>query len=288
MLMSKKRTDEIAFTKVQAGNEAWWTTNPMTYDWRGEDSRRPSPEWFDAMDNRFIAAAQLFAHDSSPFDRLIPYDALKGKRVLEIGCGMGLHTELMLKAGAEVVSVDLSETSVKMTKLRLAYRHLQGDVRRCDAESLPFDPGTFDFVWSWGVIHHSSRTGRIVREIARVLKSTGEARVMVYNRDGMPAWITFWTRYVARLGFRKRSFDELLFQSTDGFMARFYTRDQLEDLFRTFFEDVSTIVCGQEPDAIPLPRHFRKPLRKVVSRNWMEQRQAKRGSFLFLTARTPV
>ena len=111
---------------------------------------------------------------------------------------------------------------------------------------------------------------------------------MVYNRDGMPAWIAFWTRYVARLGFRKRSFDEVLFQSTDGFMARFYTRDQLEDLFRTFFEDVSTIVCGQEPDAIPLPRHFRKPLRKVVSRNWMEQRQAKRGGFLFLTARTPV
>ena len=83
---------------------------------------------------------------------------------------------------------------------------------------------------------------------------------MVYNRDGMPAWITFWTRYVARLGFRKRSFDEVLFQSTDGFMARFYTRDQLEDLFRTVFEDVSTIVCGQEPDAIPLPQLFRKPL----------------------------
>ena len=35
---------------------------------------------------------------------------------------------------------------------------------------MPFDAGAFDFVWSWGVIHHSSSTGRVVREIARVCR----------------------------------------------------------------------------------------------------------------------
>ena len=60
---------------------------------------------------------------------------------------------------------------------------LDAEIRCADAESLPYDSREFDFVWSWGVIHHSARTARIVREISRVLKPQGEARVMVYNRE---------------------------------------------------------------------------------------------------------
>ena len=48
----------------------------------------------------------------------------------------------------------------------------------------------FDLVWSWGVIHHSSRTGRIVRQIARVLQPQGEARVMVYNRHALSSFLS--------------------------------------------------------------------------------------------------
>jgi len=287
-MAQEKRTTASKFGEIQTGNESWWSANPMAYDWHGELAREPgTAAWFDEIDARFVLGSRLFAHGSKPFDRIIPFESLRGKRVLEIGCGMGLHTELMLKAGADVVSTDISATSVEMTEKRLALKKLVGDVRRCDAESLPFEAGTFDFVWSWGVIHHSSRTGRIVREIARVLKPAGEARIMVYNRDGMAAWVAFWTRHIGRLGFLKRSFDEPLFAATDGFMARYYTKDQLEDLFRTFFDDVSAQVFGQDADVIPLPGRLRRVVGKLVSRGWMERRQATSGAFLFLTARSP-
>ena len=95
----------------------------------------------------------------------------------------------MAAAGAEVTAIDLSSTAVEATSRRLALRGLRAQVLQCDAENLPFTAGGFDFVWSWGVIHHSSRTARVVREIARVLNRSGACRIMVYNRDGMPARI---------------------------------------------------------------------------------------------------
>ena len=58
-----------------------------------------------------------------------------------------------------------------------------------DAEHLEFPDETFDFVWSWGVIHHSANTEAIIREIHRVLKPGGEARVMVYHRNSINFWI---------------------------------------------------------------------------------------------------
>ena len=68
-------------------------------------------------------------------------------------------------------------------------------------------------------------------------------------------------------------------------MARYYTKDQFEDLFRTFFDDVSAQIFGQEADVIPLPRQLRHAALKLASRDWIERRQAVSGGFLFLTAR---
>lgn len=270
---------------TQRGNIEWWAANPMCYDWRDHlRAERYTPQWFDAIDANFIQGARLFAHGARPFDRIIPFHQLGGKRVLEIGCGMGLHSELMLRAGAEVTSIDITDTAITATTTRLALKGLRGDVRRVDAERLPFEADTFDFIWSWGVIHHSARTGRIVREIARVLKPASEARLMVYNRDGAPAWTTLYVRWALGLRFLTHSFDEQLNRATDGFTARYYTRDQFEDLLRTFFDDVSAQICGQEADAIPLPRGIRRPLIKVVAEEYLKRAQGKRGGFIFAIA----
>ncbi len=146
----------------------------MSYDWKHRiQHERFSEGWYDAMDERFIHSSRLFATDSRPFDKLIPFDSLRGKRVLEVGCGMGLHTELMVRAGADVTSIDLSPVSVELTTRRLELRGLHAEVLEADAEEQPFNDNSFDFVWSWGVIHHSSRTGRAAREIARVTRPSG-------------------------------------------------------------------------------------------------------------------
>jgi hypothetical protein len=110
---------------------------------------------------------------------------------------------------------------------------------------------------------------------------------MVYNREGAAAWRVFVWDYLVRAGFRRRSFDEQLWVVSDGFSARFYVEDQLADLFRAFFRDVSVDVCGQDSDALPVPGGLRRLLLARVSRQKLEQWQASRGGFLFVSAVNP-
>jgi len=285
---SYKRSEELSPVEVQHGNSAWWTRNPMAYDWAGKIKHpRFSREWYEAIDAEFLYGSRLFATSQQPFDRIIPIPKLRGARVLEIGCGMGLHTQTMAAAGAEVTAVDLTSTAVEATSRRLALMGLRAQVLQCDAESLPFTAGAFDFVWSWGVIHHSSRTARIVREIARVLNRAGTCRVMVYNREGMPARICFLRDYILKGRAVRQSFEETLYQSCDGFSARFYVREQIEDIFRAFFKDVSSEICGQESDAIPLPSPLRRWALAVVPQKYLLKAQAKRGAFIVIKAGAP-
>ncbi len=288
MSQESKRSEAMDLDTVQEGNQAWWTQHTMSYDWRDRVGHaRFSAPWYDEIDQRFVHAARLYATDVGPFDRLIPFERLRGKRVLEIGCGMGLHSELMARAGAKMSIIDLSPTSIEATQRRFALKGLSCDIRQGDAEHLPFDAASFDFVWSWGVIHHSARTGRIVREIARVCDPTGEARVMVYNREGSSAWASFLRDYLVPGVFLKKSFDEALWTRSDGFTARFYVRDQFADLFRTFFEDVHCEVMGQDADALPLPHALRRFVLPLVPEAALKRWQARIGSFLFLTAGRP-
>ena len=218
----------------------------------------------------------------------MPLDRLLGLRVLEIGCGMGLHTETLARAGANVVAIDLTPTAIEGTTKRLALRGLEAQILRMDAESLDFENASFDFVWSWGVIHHSANTGRIVRNIARVLKPNGECRIMVYNREGMTTRITLLKDHWLKGGFLRRTADETLYRSTDGYSARFYVAEQFEDLFRAFFTNVRSEICGQDVDVIPLPSRVRKMALKLFPNSYLQAAQAQRGSFIFLTATCPL
>jgi len=285
---SYKRSEELSSVEVQRGNLAWWTRNPMAYDWTGKVKfPRFSQEWYQAIDAEFLYGSRLFATSQQPFDRIIPIAELRGARVLEIGCGMGLHTQTMAAAGAEVTAIDLTPTAIEATRRRLALMGLQAQVLQCDAENLPFTTGVFDFVWSWGVIHHSSRTARIVREIHRVLKPTGSCRIMVYNRGGIIVPIVFIKDHVVRGKMFRQDFDATLLASSDGFSARFYTRDQLEDLFRAFFGLVTVSTCGQDSDAIPLPARLRRMALRFVSHDTLVDRQRQHGAFLFVDASRP-
>lgn len=279
-----KRTERQSLDAVALGNRRWWTDHTMSYDWHDTvAAEKFSKGWFDEIDRRFVDAARLFAHDQAPFDRIIPFAELRGRAVLEIGCGMGLHNELMTSAGARVTAIDISDTSVEATCKRAALKGYACDVRQGDAAAMDFPDGSFDFVWSWGAIHHAATTGRIVRQIHRVLKPGGQARVMVYNLEGMPAYMTMVRKHL--IGFwRGRSLDRALWADTDGFSARYYTRDTLADLFNTFFEKTLVDVYGQEADAIPLPRRLRALVRPLLSEDYLKRKVRERGGFLFITA----
>src|SRR5580658_1418141 len=287
MKLRDSRSHLQGLDDVQHGNLSWWSGNPMTYDWHGEVSSTPGTrEWFDEIDNRFVDASRPYLTAQRPFDRIMP-DDLHGQRVLEVGCGMGLHCLELARRGAQVHAVDLTDGAVEATRARMKEFSLDAEIRCADAESLPYDSRTFDFVWSWGVIHHSARTARIVREIRRVLKPDGGCRVMVYNRSGSIVPITYIRNHLLTGRFLRQDFDVTLLASVDGFSARFYTADQFADLFRAFFSDVRIRAYGLDADALPLPSRLRRVALKLVSDSHLRRRQARRGMFLFVEAENP-
>jgi hypothetical protein len=111
---------------------------------------------------------------------------------------------------------------------------------------------------------------------------------MVYNREGAAARMGVLVEHVLKGGFLRQSIEETLFRTTDGFSARHYVRDQFEDLFRAFFDEVSCDICGQDADVLPLPRRIRTPLLKLIPESYQRAAQARRGAFLFLTAKRPL
>jgi 2-polyprenyl-3-methyl-5-hydroxy-6-metoxy-1,4-benzoquinol methylase len=273
---------------VQLRNRSWWSENPMTYDWHGDVRlAEGTREWFDEIDRRFVEASRPYLTSQHPFDRIMPSD-LDGRQVLEIGCGMGLHSLELARRGARVHAVDLTEVAVEATRARMKEFGIEGEVRCADAESLPYDNQTFDFVWSWGVIHHSARTARIVREIARVLKPHGEVRVMVYNREGRIPRLVLLRHHLLGGGFLRHSPDETLWRWSDGYSARYYHKEQFEDLFRGFFEEASSVVLGQEADVVPLPRRIRAMVAPHISSRRKLAIASRVGGFLFLSASNPL
>ncbi|HKS04788.1 MAG TPA: methyltransferase domain-containing protein [Gemmatimonadaceae bacterium] len=100
--------------------------------------------------------------------RLFPDGELAGKRVIDIGCGSGLHSLAALKLGAsELLSIDIDPKSVATTDAVLR-RFFPGGPWRTSVQSvfdMPPDP-QFDVVYSWGVLHH---TGDMARAIAKAV-----------------------------------------------------------------------------------------------------------------------
>jgi SAM-dependent methyltransferase len=226
--------------------QAYWNDHPC-----GEgltSSARGSSAYFDDIE---AAKDRLepFVHDFADFPRW------RGRRVLEIGCGVGTDTVRFARAGAEITAVDLTETAVTLTRGHLEQLGLPGEVRQADAESLPFADGSFDLVWSWGVLHHTPDTARAVGEVARVLAPGGEARIMLYNRHSLFA-LGVWA---LRGALQRRSLAAAL-ETVESPGTKGYTRAELAALFAGFADvDIRTI-------ATPYDRRVAGPLAAALPR----------------------
>jgi ubiquinone/menaquinone biosynthesis C-methylase UbiE len=113
----------------------------------------------------------------------VGFEKTSGLRVLEIGCGCGSEAERFARAGAHYTAVDLTNAAVSITRKRFQLARLKGCFTQADAENLPFVDGSFDLVYSHGVLHHTPDTPRTIREVHRVLTPGGRAIVMLYYRD---------------------------------------------------------------------------------------------------------
>lgn len=108
-----------------------------------------------------------------------------GKAVLEIGCGVGLDSYVMARRGLRVTAVDLTFVGVQTAKRRFERENVAAAFSVTDACHLAFANETFDYVYSFGVLHHAADTERTIKEAFRVLRKGGEARIMLYHRRSL-------------------------------------------------------------------------------------------------------
>lgn len=138
-----------------------------------------------------VEARKYFVEPHIP--RFAQFERWRGKRVLEIGCGIGTDTLNFARAGASVTAVDISEESLRVARQRLAASGL-GNVVFCQANAEDLDqvvrPGAYDLVYSFGVIHHTPRPERVMEQIRRHYTAPGSTvKVMVYHRY---SWKVLW------------------------------------------------------------------------------------------------
>ena len=119
----------------------------------------------------------------------LPASALKDKLVLDAGCGMGRYALVALGLGAEVVALDLSESLARLIPAARENTRLQ--VVQGDLLQPPFRKGTFDIVYSHGVLHHTSDTRQAFLAVAALVKPEGLLSVWVYGKAGR--WRDFAT-----------------------------------------------------------------------------------------------
>jgi len=125
---------------------------------------------------------------------LARFEEARGKRVLEIGVGLGADHQKFAEAGAQMHGIDLTERAIEHTRRRLATLGLASQLSTGDAESIDFPDNYFDVVYSWGVLHHSPDTPRALAEVFRVLKPGGQTRLMIYHKWSMVG-LMLWLRF---------------------------------------------------------------------------------------------
>ena len=152
---------------------AYW--NEFINDTEVTDLPFGTPEFFDALER--------YRYDKIDYLRdYIGFDAFADKRVLEIGCGVGIDLLQFARAGAHVSAIDLTENAVQLARANLAREGHAGDINTGNAEAIDYADDSFDVVYSHGVLHHTVDTERAIGEVRRVLRPEGVAIIMLYNR----------------------------------------------------------------------------------------------------------
>ncbi len=226
-LLRARETAEADAENAQARNRLWWERLPMTYaDWESDDRLPAGPEELKRIEDHLFAA--------SPFLRgRFDFTRFRGQRVLDIGCGTGVLSCRFAKDGADVTAMDLTATAVALARRNAQAQGLAVETVQGDAENMAFSPDHFDFVFSWGVLHHTSDTGQAFKEVRRVLKPGGGGLIMVYHRHSVVYYVhgLYWLLAKGKIfsGHTLRTVQDFY---TDGYYHRYLTGGEITGLLR--------------------------------------------------------
>lgn len=269
---------------LKSAVRAHWESEPCgTRQVEGEDRRA----YFNRLEEGRYAAEPCI-------EAFADWSSWRGARVLEIGVGAGTDFIRWSRAGARATGVDLTDAGVVLARERLALEGLRAEVRRADAEALPFETGTFDLVYSWGVLHHTPDTETAIREVRRVLRPGGTTRIMVYQHPSLSGLMLWGIHGLAR-GRPGRSPRRIVYDHMESPGTKSYKRREAHLMFgRCGFEAIRVRADLLAGDLLLMPPSERVPasLYRIVSRlwpRWALRRWARwAGHALLIEARKPA
>ena len=239
--------------------------------------------------------------------RLDFLESCRGRKVLEVGCGIGKDARFLTENGIDYTGLDYSFRTLGLAQKHFEFAGLRKRFVNGDAVALPFADGTFGQAISIGVIHHIVGTPEACRELMRVTAPGGIVRVMFYNRESYHHALVNWVvrpliwlmlhvrvleaflrwapekyRHLYAISKQQGLSRELLlatsadtsFAGRDNFIPRsgFWTEREMRGLF-SGLEDFR--FTRRDLKYFPLP----------FLRGWVERRW---GFFLTMTARKPA
>ena len=147
---------------------------------------------------------EKISHAMDDLRRLSGQQRLDGKNFLDIGCGSGLHSLAALRLGASSVhGVDIDPDSVAAAKSTLA-RFAPGasfDFKVCSVfDMTPGEFGSFDIVYSWGVLHHTGDMVRAITAATALVKPGGEFHLALYKKTPFCGMWKVIKRWYSRSG----------------------------------------------------------------------------------------
>lgn len=226
----------LAEEKIRAREQ--WGQDPCGAE-SGREHDLGTREFFEAVEN------QRYNEYAPWMRRLMGFDQFPGASLLEIGCGMGSDLLQFARGGALCTGIDLTPRSIEITRHRFALYNHKASLMISDGEHLPFKSNSFDVVYSNGVLHHTPDTEGAIREVHRVLRPDGLAKIMLYHRNSL----NFWVEIVLRRGIlageylRGRSSEQIMSRVIEFSehearpLVKVYSRRQARKLF-TQFKDV--------------------------------------------------
>ncbi len=180
-----KGDGSVSTSSLSGAVRRYWDAHPVATD--SAPFERGTREQFDAIYTRWQR------HGTSHRQEFL--ESCRLGKVLEVGCGLSMDGRFLSENGVDYQAVDVSLESLKLANEHFRQNDLRRRFANADAQRLPFQDGTFDLVYSIGVLHHVPDTPVACREVARVLRPGGTLRVMFYHRR---SYHVFLVRYVVR------------------------------------------------------------------------------------------
>ena len=170
------------FNKISIEDvQKYWNHRPCNI--RHSDKPVGTKEYFDEVECR-----KYFVEPHIPV--FADFDKWYGKKVLEIGCGIGTDTINFAKSGAKVTAVEYSKTSLEIAKTRAEVLRVglwRGSIEfyHANAEELsktvPVEK--YDLIYSFGVLHHTPHPEKAISELKKYMGPNSELRIMMYHRN---------------------------------------------------------------------------------------------------------